>query len=139
MSYADFAYYSEVYGGSLIPQDKFPSLAEKASDRIDAATFGRLENGVPEEYEKNVKRCCCELAENIYNYSALSDGSAIAGAGTIASENIGKYSVTYRSGSEQISAISAQLHGGSAGIEDIYKDIIMRHLGRTGLLFRGVD
>ena len=136
MSYADFAYYSEVYSGSLIPQEKFQSLAEKASDRIDAATFGRLENGVPEEYEKNIKRCCCELAESIYSYSALSDGSAIAG--TIASENIGKYSVTYRSGTEQISAISAQLHGGSAGIEDIYKDIIMRHLGRTGLLFRGI-
>ena len=138
MSYADFAYYSEVYGGSLIPQDKFSSLAEKASDRIDAATFGRLENGVPEEYEKNVKRCCCELAENIYNYSALSDGSSIAGAGSVASENIGKYSVTYRSGTEQISTISAQLHGENSGLEDIYKNIIMRHLGRTGLLFRGI-
>lgn len=138
MSYADFAYYSEVYGGSLIPQDKFSSLAEKASDRIDAATFGRLENDVPEEYEKNVKRCCCELAENIYNYSALSDGSAIAGAGSVASENIGKYSVTYRSGTEQISTISAQLNGENSGLEDIYKNIIMRHLGRTGLLFRGI-
>ena len=138
MSYADFAYYSEVYGGNLIPENKFPSVSEKASDRIDAATFGRLESGIPEEYEKNVKRCCCELAESIYSYSALSDGSAIAGAGSVASENIGKYSVTYRSGTEQISAVSAQLHGENSGLEDIYKNIIMRHLGRTGLLFRGV-
>ena len=139
MSYADYSYYRDVYGGKSIPETDFLSVSGKASDRIDAVTFGRLENGVPEEYEKNVKRCVCELSEVIYSYSALSDGSAIAGSGTVSSEKVGQYSVTYRSGTEQISSISAQLHGSSAGLEDIYYAVICRHLGRTGLLFRGVD
>jgi hypothetical protein len=102
-------------------------------------TFGRLDDGVPEEYSDKVKRCCCELAECIFIYAGISHGSAFAGAGSIASETNGKYSVTFKNGTEQLSAVAAQLHGGTSGLEDIYADIVRRHLGRTGLLYRGVD
>ena len=139
MTYADYGYYTGEYGGKMISEADFPVYSGKASDRIAAMTFGRLEDSVPEEYSDNVKRCCCELAECIFTYAGISDGSAFEGAGGIASETNGKYSVTFRSGAERLSAVSVMLHGGTSGLEDIYADIIRRHLGRTGLLYRGVD
>lgn len=137
--FADYNYYTNDYGSNTIPESDFPNYSEKASDRIAAAAFGRLDNGVPEEHEDKVKHCCCELAESLYTYAPIADGSAIAGAGTIASETNGKYSVSYQSGKDQVSVISARLHGGSSGLEDIYSSIIRRHLSRTGLLYRGVE
>lgn len=138
--FADYAYYTGTYGGELIPEEKYPFVSGKATDRINAATFGRIESSVPTEYEEVVKRCCCELAEQIYLVtqgfgSAFSAGSA-GSSGIIASETNSKYSVSYRSGSE---VLGAQLKGGAAGLDDICSSIILRLIGRTGLLFRGAE
>lgn len=137
--FADYAYYSGTYGGDLIPEEKYPSVASKATDRINAATFGRIEKGVPTEHEEVVKRCCCELAEQIYPITleaAFTSASGNSSSGIIASETNSKYSVSYRSSSE---VLGAQLKGATAGLDDVCLAIILRHLGRTGLLFRGVD
>ncbi|WP_173332236.1 hypothetical protein [Ruminococcus flavefaciens] len=139
MSYASFSYYSETYGGSMIPEERFDYYAARASEYIDHYTFDRLVKGVPEELTNKVSSCCCELAESIYTYASITDGSAVAGAGTIASESNGKYSVTYQNGSDRIGVISARLHGGQSGLEDIYGTVIHKHLDITGLLYSGVD
>lgn len=126
MIYADYDYYRDEYGGGLIPESDFRAAAGKASERIDSVTFGRLENGVSDEYSEKVKRCCCELAENIHKYG----NTAVAESGAVSSEKIGGYSIEYQSTAEQISAVSA--------LDDVCDDIIRRHLGRTGLLYRGI-
>ena len=41
MSYADYAYYTDSYGGKAIKQEDFPRLAAKASAYLDNITFGR--------------------------------------------------------------------------------------------------
>ena len=58
MTYADYGYYTGEYGGKMISEADFPVYSGKASDRIAAMTFGRLDDSVPEEYSDNVKRCC---------------------------------------------------------------------------------
>ena len=134
MSYADYTYYTGSYGGTLLSENEFDVCAGKASDRIDALTFGRLEDGVPDEYAEKVRRCCCELTESIYS-STSEDSGGNAGS-AIASESNSKYSVSYRSPAD---IASSQLHGSSSGLEDVYFSIIRRHLGRTGLLYRGAE
>lgn len=135
--YADYSYYTGDYGGSLVPEDGWTNAAGKASDWMDAATFGRLADGIPAEWETQVRRCCCELAETYYS-SVILPQSAAAENGTgqmISTETNNTYSVTYRSASDSVSAL---LHGSEAGLEDVLHSIVMKHLGRTGLLFRGL-
>lgn len=133
---ADYSYYTGEFGGTLIPETSWDHAAETATDWLCAATFGRLDSGAPEAYARNVKRCCCEIAELIYS-NVMQPVNAESGLnGTPASEHNGNYSVTYRSTAETASAL---LHGGEAGLQDMLTQTARKHLSRTGLLYKGVD
>lgn len=135
MSYANYAYYSANYGGSLIPEEKFSYYSARASEYMDQQTYDRLSAGVPAELTNKVSSCCCELAESLYRFSSVYGSGN--GAGTnIASEKNGQYSITYRSSAE---SISAELNGSGAGLSNLLYNIVSKHLGMTGLLYRGVD
>lgn len=126
MIYADYEYYKDEYGGNMISENDFKMVAVKASERINAMTFGRLENGIPDIHSEKIRRCCCELAENIHKYGNTYGAENMA----VSSEKIGAYSIDYKSTAEQISAVLA--------LDDICNEIIRRHLSRTGLLYRGM-
>lgn len=132
MMYADYAYYTGTFGGTLVPATDWDRAAGFASDWMDAATFGRLTAGVPSEWETQVRRCCCEMAEQVHSHVFAGQSTD---DGKVSSETIGSYSVSYRSSAETISAL---LHGGTDGLEDVLYSIVRRYLGRTGLLYRGV-
>lgn len=138
MTYADFPYYQDFYIGTAITEaGTFRQAAERASDYLDMVTFGRLCDGIPPEYDTQVKRCCCALAEAICLYQMNGTDSADGGgAYPKTQETIGAYSVSYAGVS---SSISALLDGDTAGLQDYLHSIAMKYLGRTGLLFRGVE
>ncbi len=125
MIYADYAYYSGKFGGSAVSENDFPVLALKASEYMDAVTFDRLKDGIPENFAENISRCCCELVENIQKFGGLQT----TGNGAVSSEKIGSYSVDYQSTAEQISTFSA--------LYRLSDDVVRRYLGRSGLLYRG--
>ncbi len=110
--------------------------AGKAGDYLDAATFGRLTDGIPEAYAEKVKRCTCEIAEYLYTYAESLIKSGTGQAGAKSYEQIGAYSVNYASVSDSISAL---LNGSSAGLDSLIHEIIMKQLGNSGLLYRGCD
>ncbi len=64
--YADWTYYSEVYGGSADRADIEPRL-EQASDTADALTFGRIAgigwDDLTEFQRGKVQRFCCIQAD----------------------------------------------------------------------------
>ncbi len=138
MAYADFPYYQDSYIGTAITEaGTFRQAAERASDYLDMVTFGRLCEGIPPEFDRQVKRCCCALAEAIYLYRCGgTDGSADDGSRPKTQETIGAYSVSY---ADVSSTVSALLDGDTAGLQDYLHSIAMRYLGRTGLLFRGTE
>lgn len=133
--YAEYQDYEEKFFGSQIPDaEVFRYPAARASEYIDMVTFSRLSQGVPEEYADAVCKCCCALAEAIYQHHSSYTESNGAAPGK-ASESISKYSVTYRSESETLAAL---LHGDTAGLQDYLHSLCMRYLGNTGLMYRGV-
>lgn len=134
MAYADFAFYQGEYLGKLFRSaDDYNTPAERAAEYLDAVTFGRLLDGVPDEFSARVQRCCCALAEAIAEYQAYGTASSDDGRAK-ASETTGKYSVSYASPAESLQAL---LDGNTSGLEDYLKSICMRYLGATGLLYRG--
>lgn len=139
MIYADFPYYQESFLGNLIRDPtEFSRAAARASEYMDMVTFGRLLEGIPEAYTDRTQSCCCALAEAIYTYQAYGTGNTNPDGSTGAkvSESISKYSVSYASPTE---SISAMLYGSTSGLQNYLKSICMRYLGATGLLYRGCD
>jgi hypothetical protein len=67
MSYADYQYYTEIYGGSVITAEDAPKTLQNASDTIDVLTYCRIVSRGLEglsEYQKGVvRKITCALAE----------------------------------------------------------------------------
>lgn len=115
-NYADYAYYTDTYGGAVIDTASFNYYARGATMLIGIHTFNRIaDDGIPEE----AKMCCCELAEALFK----ADKEDTKG---IASEKVGEYSVTYTSPE----AKEKQLSKSTA-------NIINNWFAMTGLLYRG--
>jgi len=137
MAYTDFAFYQGDFFGTVITDGiVFRRMAERASEYLDMATFDRLTEEIPEKYAVKVKKCCCALAEAVYQYQY---GGADGESGAVrpkTQESIGSYSVSYGSVSNTLSAL---LDGDSAGLEDYLHSVCMKYLGTSGLLFRGDD
>lgn len=131
MAYASFEDYRLLYGGVLINfEHDFAPVAERASDYMDAVTFGRLQSSEYEYgfVERQIKKCCCALAENLYRYDNRSQGASDGGK---QSETIGKYSVTYSSPLDALGTLT-----GSTFADYQHRTALM-YLGRTGLMYRG--
>lgn len=119
MAYADYEYYTDVFKGSVIAEEDFDRDAERASEYIDYITTGRA---TPTD---EVKRACCAMAE-IYDISAKAQSSIASSGGELASQTVGSWSASYRSGAEIAGDTQTQLYG-----------VATRYLARTGLLYRG--
>ena len=119
MAYADYKFYTESFG-NVVPETDFSRLVEKASDFVDAMTFDRLVDGLPENErsQKRIKKAVCSLAELMYQIE-LAEKNAIsqASAGTT-DTNVGHKSTgivtSVSSGSESISYATPQQIGASA-------------------------
>lgn len=111
----DYSFYTDTYGGKRIPQNDWLRISQKAEQRLDSFTFGRL----PDEWEGeswcNQAKCAvCEMAEII---------QADEKRGGKTSENTDGYSVSYDTGK----SLGSTLY-----------DVVRVYLGDTGLLYAGV-
>lgn len=88
MVYADYDFYTAVYGGKTISADDWPALAMRASAYIDTLTFGRLAAGVP--VDDAVRLAVCAVAETEQRWA-----QAEARPAGLASASNDGYSETY--------------------------------------------
>lgn len=117
MVYADFAYYSGEYGGTM-PEADFKRLSRQASAFLDRVTFDRVAAGQPEAVMEKVRAACCAVADA---YLLNEQG------GGVASETNDGVSVTYVAGV------------GSKTDDQRLQEAAALYLAHTGLLYRGVD
>ena len=68
MAYADFTFYGSGYFGDTLTEETAPKWLERASDELDAITFGRLTFAFPtvEAHAAKVKKAVCAIAEALY-------------------------------------------------------------------------
>lgn len=112
MAYADYSYYKDTYKGRAVPLSLFDSVAERASEVLDALTFGRIET--PTEA---VKRACCAVCESVYRLESR-------GGADVQSEQVGSHRVTYQ-------------EAGAGRYGEEHRNAALPYLGSTGLLYRG--
>ena len=120
---SDYAFYRDVYLGSVLSEDAFPRYAREADTWLDQLTYGRYANPeLSEETLLKVKFAECSLAE-----LCLGMATDAASNPSIEKETVGSHSVTYRGSTDSISGWSARI-----------RETASRYLMTTGLLYRGV-
>lgn len=69
MAYADYDFYVDTFYGDVLTENTADKWLERASERIDALTFNRLETGFPEleAHVIKVKKAVCAVAEALYH------------------------------------------------------------------------
>ena len=103
MPYADFAFYQECYFGDVLTEDNAARWLSRASDELDALTFGRLASAFPtdEAHAEKVKKSVCAVADALFSVDAQrravsaqrdADGQY---RGAVASVTSGKESISY--------------------------------------------
>jgi len=124
-AFADYTYYLDTYGGTIIPAEAFEKAMRDASREVNRYTLERAEAVLAANSDlsliEKIKFAACAVAEVIYQY-----GNQIMGRRDIASESVGDHSVSYLS-ADQLRA--NEVHALSETIEG--------YLGLTGLMFLG--
>ena len=112
--------YAAIYGVGMDAQT-FNNLRVRAESEIDMRTFGRIpalwETMSPAIQDK-IKNAVAELINEMFA------GPEPSGK-RVKSESVGSHSVTYEYGPDDMPGVD-------------YGAVVSRHLGHTGLLFRGV-
>ena len=135
--YADFPYYQDFFRGTLITEEAvFRTFAERASEFIDTVTFDRLaDEELLERHKIKVQKCACALTEQFFRRNiAFLDGVPSAENMPETSESIGAYSVSHANPLDYVQEISMS----DSDFRKSLKSTVLRYLGNTGLLYRGV-
>lgn len=137
MTYADYEFYKDAYLGTAIDEKDYDRLALRASSFLDYYTQGRAAKN-PEL--PALKMACCALAEQ---YQFIDTAQAVAQKNLAysmesigpeaASESVGAWSKSFRSGGESAAAAL----GGTSSVKDELANIVRQYLAGTGLLYRG--
>ena len=119
---SNYAFYRDVYLGTVLSEDAFPRYAREADSWLDQLTYGKYASSdLSEEVLRKVKFSECSLAE-----LCLSMATDAASNPSIEKETVGSHSVTYRGSTDSISGWSARI-----------RETASRYLMTTGLLYRG--
>ena len=131
MNYIDYTYYSQTFGGTLIPQTNFNKYATEASNKVRNAILNRDITGK----ETPVKTATCLVAECLYNQTLKKNkiNNIVSGTDSIiTSEKVGDYSRTLANVSA--SDLETLIENTSKEIDGILEDYLLM----TGLLYNGV-
>ena len=133
-SYIDYDYYTNNFGGDLIPQENFNKFANGASYEIRL----RIQNRDISNFEIKVKNATCSVADILYNQFTKKEKikNIVSGAEkVITSEKVGDYS-------RNISAVTLNYLLSLSSDEEVAKEInkiVEQYLLFTGLLYGGID
>lgn len=132
-SYIDYNYYTDNFGGTLIPQKNFDELAKGASYEVRL----RIQNRDISNFENEVKDATCSVADILYNQFIEKEKIKNIVNGNekvITSEKVGDYS-------RNISAISLNdllLLSSNEKVSKEINKITEQYLLFTGLLHWGM-
>lgn len=84
MAYADYPFYRETYRGKQLSEEDFKRLSVRSAYELDLMTMNRIKEPIPD----TVRLAACAVAEILYQAEK-------ANGQEVASESIGKQSVTY--------------------------------------------
>lgn len=103
MAYANYDFYRDCYYGELLTEENAARWLDRASDELDALTFGRIVSAMPtdEAHTAKIRKATCAIAEALFRIDeethAMGAQRAQDGSyhGAVSSVSSGRESVTY--------------------------------------------
>lgn len=135
MPYADYAYYSEIYMGT-VPEYDFLRLSARADAFLDYYTQNHAKDHADLE---SIKLCACALIDKYAVIEAANDMAvsrivkAKAAGFDTKSESVGSYSRTVADGAESAAAALSVAESANK----LLAETCNAYLAHTGLLYRG--
>lgn len=134
--YADYKFYKNSYLGELVKEEDYPKYEMRAREELDYYTRMRIPFLKDEIKMERVKMCESKLIDLLFNYdqelSRINEYENRMLDGVIASETVGKQSISYQKASfrtrEEIEKDRSKK----------IKELIQKNLYMTGLLYGGV-
>ena len=109
---ADFAFYTDIYFGSAIPEKAFPGVAQQAKAILER--FQRIYR-VEVPGEDSLKMAICAMAESLHAHSKRRGGVTAATAGEV--------SVRYEESSHADRQLQRELYEKASIYLDIYRGV----------------
>lgn len=134
MIYADFEYYRDIYGGTLVLEENYHGLSVRASAYLDYYTLGKAKNNADLEA---VKMACCALVDKYSEIDTMAlkarESAYDVVSGAKKSESVGSYSVTYQ-GADDLANFAKDY---SEKLKSELPEVVRTYLMGTNLLYRG--
>lgn len=94
---ADYTFYKEAYGGSVIAEDEWEGYASKAAAYL--SRLGSLSVVTPygDDEDQAWSMAACAVAEEYHNFDVAANGGAGMAGGPVSSASVGSVSVSYDS------------------------------------------
>lgn len=135
MAYADFDFYGKSFYSDVLTAEIADKWLERASDELDALTFGRLTSAFPtvEAHVLKVKKAVCAIADALYcidvQRKAASAQKAQDGTyhGAVASVTAGKETISYATGASGSSVYAL------AAASPVTQNVILGNIAATYL------
>lgn len=132
--YTDFSFYQDAFKGILITDEAmFRTFSERASEFLYTATFDRLaDEELLNRHKIKIQKCVCALTELFFkrNIGILNRENMPE-----TSKSIGAYSVSRANPLDYVQEVSMT----DSDFQKSLKSTVLRYLGNTGLLYRGVE
>lgn len=129
-----YEFYTSNYFGDIVPETSFNKFVSRAEDDLHELTFDRLKDAT--EYEANVQKAVCALAEVNYQIDAAMKATGLkedGNGGMMKSKSSGGESVSYDVGNNLIYSV---LNDEKAQGKLKY-NIVKKYLRGTDLLYAG--
>ena len=91
LTLADYKFYTETYGGTLVDENAWPAAIREASAFVNNLTYGRLSRQPAEDIPEEAKLAACAAAEAAARCLAAAAERTVG----VASESVGGHSVSY--------------------------------------------
>ena len=151
MPYADFVFYRDSYFGDVLTEDNAARWLSRASDELDALTFGRLASAFPtdEAHAERVKKAVCAVADALFSVDVQRRAASAQKAedgqyrGAVGSVTSGKESISYAV-SGNAATVYATAAANPAALTELLCGIAAKYLSNVpdangvNLLYAGV-
>lgn len=135
MGYTTFEFYEKSYYGDSIEESLFPKWNDRASEKLDALTYGNITEGALKEFDKKIQKATCALADLLYQIDYKSRHSCDEKGGNIKSMSSGGRSISFGTNETLVDKVL----GDKAAQNRLCYDTVCEYLSGTGLLYAGVE
>lgn len=134
MGYTTYDFYSKKYYGNSIGESFFPKWNDRASTKLDQLTFGNINEDTVKEYDKQIQKASCALADLLYQIDYKTAHANDEAGANVKSMSSGGRSISFGSNETLVDKVI----GDKAAQNRLCYDTACEYMAGTGLLYAGV-